>query len=419
MFKHFNRNTYFFLAGTFVSNLGNGIQIIASAFLTFNQTDSAAAVGGLFVLISLPGAVVSYLSGNIADKFNRKWVCIYTDVFRGLATLIIPVCILLEIPNIWPIYLTNFLIAIGDAVFVPTSNALAQEIVDSDDYRDFNSFFEIAIQIGVLISVAFGGIFAELFGAVNILIFNGITYFISGILLGSINYVQHYTPPKTSPEQNRRIDLIHHWNSIRNILRQPQLCAMGAIFALIQVIVMVSNVLLVPLVIKKNGDGMGILGITDAFAGIGMFSAMLVFKLYLKKISELTTTVIGFLICGVFLALLPLGDTIWVITFTMLNAIFFGLGRVSIRILIFKSINNNTAGRFFGFFNSCGLIFSTCAAVVTSYATDFFGVEWGYLLLFVSIIAVILPARVALYRNHRNERKRTKSSQYSTYEGLQ
>ncbi|HEX8581504.1 MAG TPA: hypothetical protein VF640_04210, partial [Acidimicrobiales bacterium] len=57
-----------FLAATFVTNLGNGIQTIAAAWLALVETGSALSVGALFVVVALPQVAASLSSGSLSDR---------------------------------------------------------------------------------------------------------------------------------------------------------------------------------------------------------------------------------------------------------------------------------------------------------------------------------------------------------------
>ncbi len=378
----FSSNTYLFLSGTFISYLGNGVQTIASAYLTFLETESILAIGQLFVLISIPEALISTYFGGLVDRFNRKWICVWTDFVRGGMTLLLPLSLMLGYQSVWIIYLTNFLIALGDAVFTPASNALAQEIVPEKQYTRFSISYEVVLQAGTLLSVAVGGLLADLLGVSLVLLLNSLSYVISGTLFGLIRYqsnlVQNTKDTHQSTSWRKLLQMM------RNRLWKSRVLGFGLLFSLINVIIIACNTMLIPLVVQKNNDSMTVLGLTDAFSGIGMVLAGVLFAKMTNKLDEHWLVCIGYLVCAAFLILLPHGGTLWVIACTTPSAISFGIARIGLRSLIYKHIEIANAGKFFGFFNALGLVLAALTAFFASQGT----VQMGYLLIAI-VVAVI------------------------------
>ncbi len=389
------RDVGYFLTGTFVSSLGNGIQVIASAYLALTETESVTAVGGLFILVAIPGAVLSTTFGRLADRLNRRWLCIASDLFRGTAAALVPIALWLDIESLWIIYFASFLIALGDTLFIPASNAMMQEIVPESGYQRYSAIYETTIQAGALLSVAIGGFFVEWFGAATVLAFNALTFLLSAVLIGLIRY--------RSATQNRatasQAAAARPTTFVRHYLQGPtHLLSLGLMFALVKVIVTLSNVLLVPLVIQDHGDGMDILGLTDAFAGVGMFCAGLVAARVIGVLGKLKTLLWGFVGCGLLLALLPHGDTLWVIAFTAANAVFFGHGRIALRSWTYEVLPYREAGTFFGFFNGVGLVAAGIATFFIARIGADYSLQWAYLTLCLLILTVTLSTMAALNR---------------------
>src|SRR3954467_6675466 len=85
------RNVSLYLAATFITNLGNGIQTITAAFVTLKQTGSTMSVGLLFVLLAAPQILISLVAGKLADRKNKKWICIVCDLQRAFLVTILAV----------------------------------------------------------------------------------------------------------------------------------------------------------------------------------------------------------------------------------------------------------------------------------------------------------------------------------------
>jgi len=73
--------------GQVVSLFGDWFNLIASAALISELTESKLAVGGLFVVRMLAPFLISPIAGVAADRYNRKLLLILTDLLRAVIVL--------------------------------------------------------------------------------------------------------------------------------------------------------------------------------------------------------------------------------------------------------------------------------------------------------------------------------------------
>jgi len=73
--------------GQIISLLGDWFNLIASAALVAELTQSGFAVGGLFVVRMLAPFLISPIAGVVADRYNRKYILILTDILRAIVVL--------------------------------------------------------------------------------------------------------------------------------------------------------------------------------------------------------------------------------------------------------------------------------------------------------------------------------------------
>ena len=102
-----NPNFRWLWAGEVISLFGDWFNLIASAALIANLTASGLAIGSLFVVRMLAPLLVSPLAGVVADRYNRKYLLIASDLLRAGIVL----CFLLvrEARFAWLLYLLTFL----------------------------------------------------------------------------------------------------------------------------------------------------------------------------------------------------------------------------------------------------------------------------------------------------------------------
>ena len=124
-----NANFRYLWLGQISSLLGDWFNLIASAALIAQLTESGLAVGMLFVVRMLAPVLVSPLAGVAADRYNRKHILIAADMGRFFTAAAF---LLVRSPEqVWLVYLLSFLqLGIGGFFFLrvqrscPTSYAL-------------------------------------------------------------------------------------------------------------------------------------------------------------------------------------------------------------------------------------------------------------------------------------------------------
>nr|WP_246298484.1 MFS transporter [Nocardioides panaciterrulae] len=92
------------LAGSAVSNLGDGISFIAIPLLAATLTSSPELVAGLSFAYSLPRLVMSSFSGVIADRVDRRRLMVVVNAARGLMLFALVASVVSDSSSIWMLY---------------------------------------------------------------------------------------------------------------------------------------------------------------------------------------------------------------------------------------------------------------------------------------------------------------------------
>jgi MFS family permease len=373
----------------FITCLGNSIQLTAAALLVLQAERSTLAVGWLFIVVAIPQALLSLLFGRLADRFDRRWLCVACDLTGASAALVLPVWLLLGGPAGIGAYVSNFVLAIVAALFMPASNALIRERVRPERLGAFNANFEIATQAGTLLSTAVGGFMVQWFGAEPLFFFNAATFLASASCMLALGRRPAQAPveqgvaaagPGASPDG-------------------PPLARLGLLYALGNVVTTVWNTIIVVLVIEVLRQGAGVLGVVDALAGVGILLAAASYKWISPRMANLRLALVGYLSCAALLVLEPFG-LVGVVLCVPLAALAFGLARVAARTLLMSAVPHSHAGRVFGATNAFGLAFSVAVTLAISNVVDRTEVRYGFLMLALVVGATAL-ATVAALRHAR------------------
>ena len=108
---------------------GSWLQIVASGWLILQLTGSPAAVGALALVTRAPAIGLSTVAGQLADRFDRRAVGIWTFLLQAAAAGALALITGLTGPEVWSIYALTFLVGVGFALGLPAMLALIPTLV--------------------------------------------------------------------------------------------------------------------------------------------------------------------------------------------------------------------------------------------------------------------------------------------------
>jgi MFS family permease len=157
--KHYRK---LFLAGI-VNGMGDRFSSVAVLTMLLQLTGSGFAVGMTLAIRLIPFLVFGPIGGRLADRFSRKTILIVTDLIRIVFAL--SFLFVHSKEDLWIVYLSSFILAAGEAIYVPARKSALPQLVNKENLLKVNSLEQVLLGI-VLIGGAFsGGIVASNFGA--------------------------------------------------------------------------------------------------------------------------------------------------------------------------------------------------------------------------------------------------------------
>ena len=180
--KNEKRNIVSLVGSKGISRIGDIMFDFANnTFLAGINPHSMSLVGIYQALENIIGALFNLFGGVIADSFRRKKILVLTNVFCGIA------CIILSFINrdIWLIYavvVTNVILAFLSAFSAPSYKAFTKEIVEKQNISKINSYLETS---STIIKVTIPMIAVFLYGKLGVrgvLILDGISFLTAALL---------------------------------------------------------------------------------------------------------------------------------------------------------------------------------------------------------------------------------------------
>ena len=176
-----NANFRWLWGGQVVSLLGDWFNLIASAILIAELTDSGLALGILFTIRMLAPFAVAPIAGIFADRYNRKHLLIITDLVR--AVVVLGFLFVRDANDIWLLYALTTLLFGVSGFFSPARSAILPDITSPQELGTANTLGAATWSVMLAVGAAIGGLTTGLFGSQTAFIIDGFTFAISAGLL--------------------------------------------------------------------------------------------------------------------------------------------------------------------------------------------------------------------------------------------
>jgi MFS family permease len=371
-----------FVSATFITMLGNNIQLIATSLLVYKTAGTALAVGWVFILTAIPQVLLSAVFGRIADRVDRRKLCLMADTGSALTAAAFPIAILLGANASDAGYVVSFVLALFASIFMPASNALFKERLPSERLGHFSASYEIAFQAGSLMSGVVGGVVAQVIGLTPLFYFNAATFVGSALCILAVGR----RPVAPAPDTATATAAATTGSADAGqqappapVIRRPVL-RLAVLYASGTVLITVVNTLLLVCIVFRFHQGAGLLGVVDALAGVGMMCVAALYRRIKDRFDYRFLILAGWLICVPLTTIEPIA--VWVmVPCILIAATGFGLARVPTRAELMRGVDPGRVGRTFGAVNASGLAASVAVTVVVATVVGRHDVVPGFLTL--------------------------------------
>jgi MFS transporter, DHA3 family, macrolide efflux protein len=172
--------------GQLFSALGDRIHQVALVFVVYGATESAIAVGLIFLVATLPNLLFGPIAGGLVDRWDHREVMIVSDLLRAGLVLLIPIAAVTNLALAYPLV---FLVTTVSIFFRPAKGAILPRIVAQDDLIPANSALWVGETFADIFGYAVAGLFVALLGSQLPLAFwvDSVTYIASALLIASIS----------------------------------------------------------------------------------------------------------------------------------------------------------------------------------------------------------------------------------------
>jgi MFS family permease len=260
--------------GGLISMTGDWILIVGLPFEIYRRTGSTLATGAMVLAFLIPSIALGSVAGVFVDRWDRKRLMVVINL--ALAVCILPL-LAIDALGIWIAYVVLFVASSLGVLFRPAEGALLPNLLENpdDDLVTANALNGMNNHLARLIGPAIGGVIVATGGLVAVTVIDGVSFFLSAALIGSIRTSRSRPVRQDSLEHQaatawRR--LVLEWrDGMRVILHHPVLKGLLVFFAITRIGEGLTATLFVPWAtdaLHSDSTGYGLLLSTQAIGGL-------------------------------------------------------------------------------------------------------------------------------------------------------
>ena len=367
------------------SVISGSMVFISFPWVALELTGSAGSAGFVVAMTAIPALLIAPIIGSIIDRFGRRFVAIWAELFTALAVLFIPV-----ISGIWELTIPS-LIAVGvlRAVFAPGGSTSRKSLVPDTaapanmTLDRANSIHEGLFATGFAIGPALATLLIANIGSANTFYVVAAFGVLSSLFASLIRvHEQHEENDESEKEPFAKYAL----QGFKVLGQNPGVMVMMAAVMTLAVIYLPTEMVVLPAYYNLLGDPEGLGLAISVGAGASIIGA-LGFEQIHKRLSFANILRIGIL--GIGLAMIPMSQLpsqFWMVFFFGVLGLAWGPLLPLLNTVIQTKIPANKRGRVFALEMTIWQAGPLLTMVGVGTAVDAFGVGPVYMVLAAGVV---------------------------------
>ncbi|WP_458459077.1 MFS transporter [Pseudobutyrivibrio sp.] len=170
-----------------INRFGDSIDAIATTWIVYQITGSAAWSALIFGINNLPTVVVTPLAGPWVEGRNKKRIMIVTDIIRAIVVATVASLFLVDLLQPWMLLISTIIISTVEAFRTPASTALTPMVLDDELYEFGMSLNSSLSQVVQLIGLGCAAGIIALVGISGALYIDMATFIMSAVIILFVN----------------------------------------------------------------------------------------------------------------------------------------------------------------------------------------------------------------------------------------
>lgn len=198
-------NLILFSLGKLVSLFGTFIYAFAIGLYVLELTGSGLSFATTLFFSTIPMVIINPIAGVLADRLNKKVLVVSMDLLNGVLLIGLYFISLVNGLSLTMIYLSTFIMTSFITIFDISFEAAKPNIVSKNNLMSVNSISKIIDSIATILGPMAGGILFAIVDIRTFIVFNGVSFILSGISEMFIDFKFNY---EEHDEEKKEINLI-------------------------------------------------------------------------------------------------------------------------------------------------------------------------------------------------------------------
>jgi len=374
--------------GQLTSQLADRVFVYVLMIVMYQLTQSNLGVSLPLLAFGIPSVLISPWAGVFADKLDRKWIMVVSDVLRALLILLI---IPAAAKSVGLIFVISLLIYSAAQFFAPAESSAIPELVEKHNLIVANSLFMITWMASSVVGLGLGAPIVNLVAEQGAFVAAAILYLISSAAILLV-------PLKAKEPSHKQSHVLKDIIIGFEFIRRKQVVQV----ALLKLFVSASAIATLSLLaISYSGKVLMIgeknFGYLIIVVGVGMLIGMATLEKLRHYLKMGTIVIISFLFSGVALILLSLTADL---RLAMALIAILGMGNIyitsSLQTILQSKIPRQIRGRVFGVQNMLINSAFTFPVVIFGAVADIWGILFamaclGWIVIITGAAGMLVP----------------------------
>lgn len=336
------------LIATFITRIGDGIDMIAFSWLVYEITGSTLLVASIAAVNMIPTILVGFVGGVLSNYIDEKkimWIC---DFGRGTCVALIAFLYFMGLLQVWHLFVITFLNSSFEGFRSPAQSSIYPKILKEENIENGIALQEAVTGAGNLLGLVCAPACISIFGLGTSLLIDALTFFACGFIIILMSKIQ---VTKQVEEISFAQELVEGFQYLKN---EP-------IIMYLMFFILFINAMFVPIstfMVAYVQDYMLLGSEVISIFGIGQTISMILTAPLIPKLTEKMRFKTMFLGGGVIVSLLAIsygfaplfaGNAIMIYVLIALAALILGVAlnfvNIPFRVLVMKRVDQEYLGR--------------------------------------------------------------------------
>jgi MFS family permease len=276
-----------------VSNLGDGVTLVAGPLLAASLTRDPRLVAGLAVAQRLPWLLFSLVSGALVDRLDRRLLMVRVDAARCVAVGLLGVAVLADAASLPLLYVVFFALGTAETLFDNAAVSILPAVVPRAQLARANGRLLGAQMVAnELVAPPLGGLLFAVAAAVPFLLDAG-SFAAAAVLIAAMRGRFRVERPQAAPPTTLRSEIAE---GVRWLWRNRLLRIIALALGIMNLTLMATESILVLFAQERLGLGPVGYGALLSSIAVGGIAASLVAERIVARLGAATTMRVGLLI---------------------------------------------------------------------------------------------------------------------------